>query len=71
MFTYLYNVGSAFSVLINVICGGRVGWPVCATMYQRRRDGRFNIVPVLDAVLSREHCRRCWVNAIKRDRKKG
>lgn len=68
MYTYLYNVGCAVSVLLNVVCGGRANWPVCATMYQRKREGRFNTVSVLDAVLGTGHCRRCWVNSIKRDR---
>ena len=62
MMAYLFRVGIALSILINVILGGRSNQTFSARNYQRKRDGRANCVKAIDRVLGKDHCLFCWTN---------
>ena len=60
MRAYLFGVGIALSVLINVILGGSNNQTFSARNHQRKRDKKRNLCFVIDKVLGREHCLMCW-----------
>ena len=62
MRAYLFRVGIALSILINVILGGRSNQTFSARNYQRQRDGKANCVKAIDRVLGKDHCLFCWTN---------
>lgn len=68
MKTYLYNVGIALSILLNVTLGGKPHQTFSARNYQRRREGLLNIASGIDKILGDGHCLECWVNHIIRER---
>ena len=62
MMAYLFRVGIALSILINVILGGSSNQTFSARNYQRKREGKRNIVKGIDKVLGEDHCLFCWTN---------
>ena len=62
MKAYLFRVGIALSILINVILGGKSNQTFSARNYQRKKDNKPNLVWFIDQVLQKGHCQMCWVN---------
>ena len=62
MRAYLFRVGIALSILINVILGGKSNQTFSARNYQRKKDSKPNLVWFIDLVLQKGHCQMCWVN---------
>ena len=62
MRAYLFRVGIALSILINVILGGSSNQTFSARNYQRKKDNKLHIVWFIDLVLQKGHCQMCWVN---------
>lgn len=58
---YLYRVGIACSVLLNVSLGGASNQTFSARNYVWQRGGRLNAVCLIDLALGRDHCRMAWV----------
>ena len=60
---YLKRVSIQLSILINVLCGGKLNQTVSATQHQRRRDGKANIASIIDWIFfwDIEHCMEAWV----------
>lgn len=63
MIRYAKRVLTAFSILLNVILGGRSNQTFSATQYQRKRNGKKNIVWLIDKIffLNVDHCLDAWV----------
>jgi hypothetical protein len=57
---YLHRVGWALSVLFNVVLGGSVYQPFSARNWQWKRDGKINLVWLIDLTTSKGHCARSW-----------
>ena len=47
---YLTRVGLAISVLINVLLGGRSNQTFSARNWERKRQGKWHMVPVIDCL---------------------
>ena len=62
MKAYLFRVGIALSILINVILGGRSNQTFSARNWQRKKDNKPNLVWFIDLLLQKGHCQMCWVN---------
>lgn len=62
MKSYLFRVGIALSILINVILWGKSNQTFSARNYQRKKDNKPNLVWFIDLVLQKGHCQMCWVN---------
>jgi hypothetical protein len=60
--SYLFRVGIALSILINVILWGKSNQTFSARNYQRKKDNKPNLVWFIDLVLQKGHCQMCWVN---------
>ena len=60
---YGYRVGSQISILINVILGGAQHQSISARNYQLKREGRKNLVWLIDKIFFFEtnHCQTSWV----------
>ena len=71
---YLNRIVIAFSILINCLLGGRNNQTFSARNWQRKRDGKLNLVWLIDMIffLQQDHCQDSWIkwtiinNAIKR-----
>ena len=61
MLRYLHRVMTALSVLLNVLLGGDNNQTFSARNWQWKKQGRPNIVWLIDAVLGEAHCTECWV----------
>lgn len=63
MMAYLKRLMIATSIFINVLFGGRINQTVSATQWQRKRDGKWHAVWLIDAIFYRdiEHCMEAWV----------
>ena len=59
--TYLHRVLTALSVLLNVILGGHNNQTFSARNHQWQKDGKPNIVYLIDKLLGEGHCVECWV----------
>lgn len=57
---YLSRVGTALSVLLNVLLGGDNNQTFSARNYQRQKDGKLNAVLLIDLLLGHGHCMECW-----------
>lgn len=59
---YFQRIGIALSVLLNVILGGSSNQTFSARNYQWHREGRFNLVKIIDIIwfLEENHCMHCW-----------
>ena len=62
MRAYLFRVGIALSILINVILVGRSNQTFSARNYQRKKDSKLHMVWFIDLLLQKGHCQMCWVN---------
>jgi hypothetical protein len=60
---YFQRVGIAISVLFNVILGGYSNQSFSARNYAWEREGKLNIVWLIDALfwLDPNHCMNCWL----------
>lgn len=71
---YLNRIVIAFSILVNCLLGGRNNQTFSARNWQRKRDGKLNLVWLIDKIffMQRDHCQDSWIkwtiinNAIKR-----
>lgn len=61
MIKYLERVGIAVSVLLNVVSGGASNQTFSARNWQWKKQGRWNIVWLIDLLLGKGHCVQCWV----------
>lgn len=59
---YFKRVGIALSVLFNVILGGRSNQSFSARNYMWKKQGKHNLVFILDRVFYKDsnHCLHCW-----------
>jgi hypothetical protein len=62
MFSYLARIGIAISVLVNVLLGGHSNQTFSARNYQWKREGRYNLVWLIDSIwfLESDHCLHSW-----------
>ena len=58
---YCFRVVTAFSVLLNVILGGSNNQTFSARNWQWKKDGRLNLVWIIDKIIGKDHCAECWV----------
>jgi hypothetical protein len=60
---YLERVGIAFSVLLNVILGGRSNQTFSARNYGWKRRGKPNLVWLIDFLIvwDKDHCLHSWL----------
>mgnify|MGYP005987481551 CR=1 FL=1 len=63
MKVYVNRVCIQFSILINVLFGGKLNQTVSATQHQRRRDGKANVASIIDTIFfwDTEHCINAWI----------
>lgn len=63
MKNYLKRVSIQFSILINVLLGGRLNQTLSATQWQRKRDGKLHLVWLIDRIFYKdiEHCMEAWI----------
>ena len=66
---YLNRVGVAMSVLFNVLTGGASNQTFSARNWQWKKDKKYNLVWLIDLVISKGHCAECWVYWKVRDGK--
>ena len=57
---YLYRVLTAMSVLLNVVLGGQLNQTFSDRNWELKRQGKFNIVWLIDIIIGRDHCCECW-----------
>jgi hypothetical protein len=62
---YLHRVAIALSVLFNVLLGGHSNQTFSARNYEWHRQGRWNVVAFIDAVVwvatrEEDHCSTSW-----------
>lgn len=69
MLSYLYRVGIATSVLLNVILMGHSNQTFSARNYGWKREGKPNVVWFIDRLSRIDHCRMSWVYWITAKRK--
>lgn len=58
---YLTRVGVAMSVLFNVLTGGASNQTFSARNWQWKKDGKLNLVWIIDKLIGKDHCAECWV----------
>lgn len=58
---YALRVVTSLSVTLNVLLGGELNQTFSARNHQWQRDGKFNLVWLIDALLGKDHCTHCWV----------
>lgn len=58
---YVERVGIATSVWINVVTGGASNQTFSARNWMWRKQGKFNLVWLIDYLLGENHCAECWV----------
>lgn len=63
MTAYLNRLGTALSILINVITGGKSNQTLSARQYARMREGNPNLVWFIDRIffLEEDHCMEAWI----------
>lgn len=59
--SYMKRVGTALSVLFNVITGGASNQTFSARNYEWQRKEKINAVWIIDLILGDDHCCECWV----------
>ena len=65
MIEYLKRVGTALSVLFNVLLGGYSNQSFSARNYEWKKQGKRNLVPVIDFIAKKvfkdkDHCLSAW-----------
>ncbi len=58
--SYLKKILIATSVLMNVILGGKLNQTFSARNWEWKRNGKPNISWLIDMILGKDHCSRCW-----------
>lgn len=58
---YFKNVGIGISILLNAVTGGNPYQTFCARSYENKKQGKFNLVNILDYFLGDGHCMNDWV----------
>ena len=58
--SYLKKILIATSVLMNVILGGKLNQTFSARNWEWKRNGKPNISWLIDKILGKDHCSRCW-----------
>jgi hypothetical protein len=58
--SYLKKIMIATSVLMNVILGGKLNQTFSARNWEWKRNGKPNISWLIDKILGKDHCSRCW-----------
>lgn len=58
---YAKRIVTSISVMINVILGGELNQTFSARNYQWQKDGKLNLVWLIDGMLGKDHCVHCWV----------
>lgn len=58
---YFYRVGIALSVLLNVMLGGYSNQTFSARNWAWKREGRWNMVWLIDKISCQGHCRMSWI----------
>jgi hypothetical protein len=58
---YLLRVGLAMSILLSVMAGGHAYQTLSARSWQRKRDGKHNLVRYIDFIVGEHHCMESWV----------
>jgi hypothetical protein len=71
MKAYMFRVGIVLSILFNVILGGKSNQTFSARNYQRKKEGKKNLVWFIDLVLQKDHCRMSWVHFVISTKEKG
>ena len=61
MTKYLYRVGIALSVLLNVLLGGYSNQTFSARNWDWKRRGFPSLVWLIDLLLGKSHCMNSWV----------
>jgi hypothetical protein len=54
------RVLTALSLLLNVLLGGDVSQTFAARNWQRKKDGKINMVSIIDALFGRDYCAKQW-----------
>ncbi len=59
---YFSRIGTALSILFNVIVGGRSNQTFSARNYERKLNGKTNLVWLIDSIFfwEKDHCYRSW-----------
>lgn len=57
---YLKRILIATSVLMNVILGGKLNQTFSARNWEWKRNSKPNISWLIDMILGKDHCSRCW-----------
>ena len=61
MTKYLHRVLTALSVLLNVLLGGDNNQTFSARNWHWKKQGKPNIVWLIDGIIGQAHCSECWV----------
>lgn len=58
---YLQRIGTAISVLLNVILGGSSNQTLSARNWERKRNGQQHFVPIINFIfMNNSHCLQSW-----------
>ena len=68
---YSYNTGTAMSILLNCLLGGENKQTFSARNWQRKRDGKLHLVPIIDILFGSDHCMISWIEYEYRQIDKG
>ena len=60
---YFNRVCVTFSIMINVLFGGSMNQTLSATQYERKKDGKINLVWLIDIMFfwEKDHCEEAWI----------
>lgn len=58
---YLTRLLVSLSVLLNVILGGHTNQTFSARNWHWKKQGKLNLVTLIDLVFGKDHCAECWV----------
>jgi hypothetical protein len=58
--SYLYRVGIALSMFVNVLLGGPIGQTISARQHELQRNGKFSFSKLIDSLCGKDHCMSCW-----------
>jgi len=62
MKAYFKRLMIALSIFLNVLFGGKSNQTVSATQHERRRNGKWHLCWLIDAIfMDEDHCMESWV----------
>lgn len=63
MVAYLARISIAFSILLNAIAGGDTNQTISARQWQRKLEGKRNLVSFIDRLFWKDvdHCKESWI----------